>query len=181
MRKSPSWIVLLYVLALAVAIAAVDAPGALAQRNHVLAGTFSEHGAGPGQLAEPDGVALSESLHQVYVVDEGNNRVERFSEAGAFLGSFNASDGPEVLSAPIQIAVDNSNLSEPANDPSAGDVYVLDSGHDAVDKFNGEGHYLGRITEANGTPFEELEGVAVNGEGTLLIYERSDEVAEYSS
>ena len=52
---------------------------------------------------------------------------------GRYVGQFNGSATPTgVFSAPSAIAVDNS---ENALDPSAGDVYVVDTGHYVIDKF----------------------------------------------
>ena len=58
-----------------------------------------------------------------------------------------------------------------ATDPSAGDVYVLDVGHSVVDKFTAAGVYLGQLSESEGTRFEELDGVAVDGKGELWVAE----------
>src|SRR5580698_9749468 len=57
--------------------------------------SFGEEGTGPGQLKEPTAVAvnlesgLGEGAGDVYVDDKGNNRIERFSPGGVFLGQFN--------------------------------------------------------------------------------------------
>lgn len=73
-------------LALAVAavlaLAAIPA-SALAARGHVFKGTFGTPGSGPGQLSEPSAVAVNEATGDVYVLDQGNARVVRFSSIGA--------------------------------------------------------------------------------------------------
>jgi len=61
---------------------------ALAARPHEFKTTFGTAGSGPGQFKEPDGVAIDEATGDVYVVDKGNNRVERFDSKGSFLGEF---------------------------------------------------------------------------------------------
>lgn len=135
--------------------------------------TFGEKGSGPGQLSEPVGVAVSdatgleEAAGNVYVVDKGNDRVERFSASGAYLGQFNGSGTYEVegkvvehgTSAPTgafvepeQVAVDNCTTAmgtrcSPVEDPSIGDVYVTDPGHKVIDKFSPTGEYQGQLTE----------------------------------
>jgi DNA-binding beta-propeller fold protein YncE len=53
-------------------------------RGHVFGKAFGSAGSGPGQFKEPAGVAVSEATGQVYVADEGNDRVEVFSAAGTF-------------------------------------------------------------------------------------------------
>jgi len=66
---------------------------AFALNTHVFSGSFgapcSSEPCGAGQFKEPSGVAVSASTHDVYVVDRGNDRVEQFSSAGAFIGQWN--------------------------------------------------------------------------------------------
>ena len=153
---------------------------ALAARGHVFNSSFGEAGSGPGQFDEPAGVAVSESTGRVYVADGGNNRVEYFSSTGVYEGEFNGSGGlsgegvaaghggvaGEVetgeFSKPSAIAVDNS---KEASDPSAGDVYVLDTGHQVIDKYSAEGAYLGQLT--GGDIGHEVSGVAVDPRGKV--------------
>jgi hypothetical protein len=149
---------------------------ASATRGHVFASSFGSEGAGPGQFTEPSGVAVNEGTHDVYVVDKGNNRVERFAQNGDYLGQFDGSGKFEVvgasepekegtaaptgaLSFPTVIAVDNScALHQPAPlteattptckeaDESNGDVYVPDRGHGVIDKFTPLGEFVGQLT-----------------------------------
>jgi sugar lactone lactonase YvrE len=155
---------------------------ALALREHVYSSSFGSEGSGEGQFSEPAGVAVSEvggSSGDVYVVDKGNNRVEVFSSTGTYLSQFDGSVAPTgAFSAPKTIAVDNS-----ANplDPSSGDVYVTDTGHSVVDKFSSSGTYLGQIVNgAGGGSFGELDGVAVDTEGLVWVYQSSKEIDSYS-
>ncbi len=148
---------------------------ALAARDHIFSGSFGSEGAGNGQLSSPAGVAVNEATGDVYVVDGGNNRVQYFTAAGAYVGQFDGS-GSNVavegqaaptgkLSAPQGIAVDN----DPGS-PSFGDVYVADVGHKAVDKFSSTGEYIGQITETSGgSTFGEIIGLAVGSGGTLWV------------
>jgi sugar lactone lactonase YvrE len=124
--------------------------------------------ADPEPLSDPAGIAVDENAASpeagdVYVVDAGNDRVERFSASGAYLSQFNGSVGPPtgVFSGPGAIAVDNSK--DPL-DPSAGDVYVADTGHDVIDKFTAAGSYVGQLTG-----FDSLDGVAVDPSGDLWV------------
>jgi DNA-binding beta-propeller fold protein YncE len=70
-------------LALTAALALTTAP-AFAARGHVFSKEFGSPGSLPGQLKEPSGVAVNESTGNIYVVDKGNNRVERFNSEGVF-------------------------------------------------------------------------------------------------
>jgi hypothetical protein len=175
---------------------------------HVFRSSFDgSEGSEAGKFKEPQGVAVNEvtlgSTGDVYVVDAGNNRVEHFSAEGkALKGEFNGSgllpgEGKAAGSgglpgevptgrffAPSAIAVDNST--NPL-DPSIGDVYVADAGNKAIDKFGPEGTYLGQITKgAGGLPFEEheshtIDGVAVDREGVVWVYQASREIDSYSN
>lgn len=149
-------------------------PPAFSEKIYYPGVSFGEPGSGPGQFKEPVGVAVNDVTGlqagegDVYVVDSGNDRVERFSSSGVYLGQFNGSgtyevEGKEVkhgaaapsgtFQEPEQIAVDNctnqllGTTCTTAEDPSVGDVYVTDKGHKAVDKFSATGEYLGQLTE----------------------------------
>lgn len=138
---------------------------------HKLQSSFGSAGTAPGEFEGPAWMAVNDSTNtiaepaagDVYVVDRGNNRVERFSSTGLYLGQFNGSGTYEdveeavevktgaaaptgAFSGPMEIAVDDSGS---PLDPSAGDVYVVDDGHGVVDKFSPKGAYLGQLT---GTP-----------------------------
>ncbi len=167
---------------------------ALAARGHVFAGAFGAKGTGNGQFEAPSGVAVNEATGSVYVVDTGNGRVERFDSTGSVLeGQFDGSGSFEVggkalsgtaaptgkMLEPEGIAVDNSCYAQHYEvslcklvEPSNGDVYVVDAGHKAIDKFNAEGEFLNQIT---GTPeigpFIHLNGVAVDSNGELWVAE----------
>jgi hypothetical protein len=101
---------------------------------------------------------------------------------------------------PETIAVDNTCVlqkwSEPKckeEDPSAGDVYVVDGPlpgmHRVVDKYSPTGEYLGQITEGEGNPIEEpgvkqrfhrtLDGVAIDPEGHVWVYQETRGLQEY--
>lgn len=140
----------------------------LAFRGHEFEKSFGKAGSGNGEFSEPSGVAASDATGEVYVLDQGNARVERFSSTGVYESQFNGSETPatafdfgdEALT--DGIAVDNScHLHKPALtevtkptckefDPSGGDVYLTDPDNGVVDKFNPEGKYLGQLQEACG-------------------------------
>jgi hypothetical protein len=172
-------------LAVASAACAFGASPALAGTGYRFDHSFGESGPGEGQFTEAGGVAVNQTSGDVYVVDEGNSRVERFDAEGKYLGQFNGSgEAPEPLSSPGGIAVDNScSLHTPVLtestaptckefDPSNGDVYVADSGHSVVDKFNPAGTYKGQLTETSaGEHLSELHGgVAVDSNGAVRVY-----------
>src|SRR5580693_4537709 len=83
-------------------VLALGSVSAFAAREYVQGGSFGEEGSGPGQFKEPTGVAVNDSAGliegagDVYVVDKGNDRVERFSSTGSYLGQFDGSGTFEV-------------------------------------------------------------------------------------
>jgi NHL repeat len=128
----------------------------------------------------------------------GTFEVEGKVESGAPAGSLGRTGEIETgaFSEPEGIAVDNScvlrKLAEPklaqatceAEDPSNGDVYVVDAGHRVVDKFAPDGEYLGQISEAEeGTPFssEPLDGVAVDQKGTVWVFREHPVIDGFSN
>jgi len=170
---------------------------ALAAKQYALTAQFGAEGTGTGQFSGPAGVAVNDATKDVYVVDQGNNRVQYFTAAGAYLGEFNGSgllsdEGsgsplgvfPGQFSSPETIAVDND-----ASSPSHGDVYVADDGHGAIDEFSATGEYKGQLTgtcASAGTcpgsviPFAALQGVAVDPEGNVWVYDESGNLDEFS-
>ena len=151
---------------------------ALLSRGHVFAGTFE--GAGPESFSAPGGVAVDEASGEVYVVDSGHERVERFKPDGGggyeFVGEF------KVPSAGA-IAIDNSSS---ASDPSKGDVYV--AGAEEKGATPEERDFLYKFTATGGKIFkksvfkakegkeeveaelEDISGLAVDGAGMLWVY-----------
>ena len=175
--------------AVALGVTLALASSALAARGHVFSKSFGEpcmlEPCGEGKLKDPSGVAVNEASHDVYVADQGNNRVERFSSAGAYIGLFDGSgtnpgEGSPAptgqFSHPGTIAVDNSchlqHLSGAActaADPSNEDVYVVASSDTeapaadrVVDKFTASGEYIGQITA-------ETAGITFKSEGKIFF------------
>jgi hypothetical protein len=139
-----------------------------------------------GSFGEANGVAVDAATGDVYVADIANNVVDKFTAAGKYIcqitgeGSASMSlsecdKNPEPLenpstpagafafSEPAAVAVDNSTS---AADPSAGDVYVLDKGHDVIDKFSAAGAYLGEVA---GGSFSTLDGLSVDAAGNVWV------------
>jgi hypothetical protein len=148
--------------------------------------SFGGEGSGNSQFLGPTGVAVNDSTEplvepaagDVYVVDTGNSRVERFSSAGAYISQFNGSETPAAsFSSPEGIAVDNSGS---ALDPSAGNAYVADTGHSVVDKFSASGEYKGQLTGTGAEAFSEPHGVAVDPSGNVWVYQGSGNLDEFS-
>ena len=120
---------------------------------------FGSQGEGAGQLIQPRGVAVAQEGGDVYLVDQGNARIERWSAGGAFISAWgwgvaNGSPAFQVCEAVCGpglvvgggggqfaeqasgIAVDNSlGLSH-------GDVYAVDRANARVEQFAADGSFL---------------------------------------
>jgi hypothetical protein len=175
-------VVLASLCALAGALVLCVAP-ALAAEGLGVTGVFGSAGSGDGQFDGPSGVAVSEvevegSKGDVYVVDKGNNRVERFGSTGVYLGQFNGVEidgvaagktAPKALSEPEGVAVDNDLAS-----PSAGDVYVVDQSGVVIDKFSATGEFLFQLKGFASPVF----GVTVAPSGDVWVAEENKDVQE---
>jgi DNA-binding beta-propeller fold protein YncE len=127
---------------------------------------FGSPGSGKGQFELPSSAAVDAS-HNVYVVDSGNNRVEKFSAAGGFLLAFGgAGTGNGQFDHPWGVAVDPGNGT---TSPAA--VYVADTYNDRVEKFTLSGKFIKAFggPGAGSGEFNGAWGVAVDS-GTHDVY-----------
>ena len=148
------------VLAVAVASMAL-APAANADPKAVSGFFGSGDQGGGGALFFPADVAVNDGTGDIYVVDSGNNRVQRFSAEGAFELAWgknaiingqpgDTGNGYEVCT----VAHDcqeadrggrGGELFQPggiAVDQSDGSVYVTDQSNNRVQKFTADGEFL---------------------------------------
>ena len=167
------------------------ATGAVAGVSHEF--DFNIAGSGTTALSGPTDVGVDQSSHAIYVTDPGNRRVLKFDSTGNFVLMFgkavNQTTGGDVCTAasgntcqagtagsgsgqfttPTFLAVDNST------GPSAGDVYVSDTGTDLVQKFDSSGHVIptwGALgqQDGSGTPYAEGTGWApFGGQGGIDV------------
>jgi hypothetical protein len=93
---------------------------------------FCPPGSGAGQCNDPKGLATDWETGHVYVVDQGNHRINVFESDGTFLSSF----GSAQLESPTWVAVDND-----ATSPSHHDVYVAADDFE-VQKFKASGEFV---------------------------------------
>ncbi len=194
--------VLLAVVAALGILALAGAP-AMALDTHVLSTSFGSPGAGAGELSSPAGVAVSTATHAVYVADAGNFRVDELSSTGTFLRAWGwgvadglpafetctlacqqglSGAGAGQFTTPSFVAVDNSA------GPSAGDVYVGDSGDGLVSKFTAAGALVeswgvhGQLDGSTATdgPFATIDGIAVDAGGTLMVINELSRLFEFT-
>ncbi|MEZ4640322.1 MAG: hypothetical protein R2856_36085, partial [Caldilineaceae bacterium] len=120
---------------------------------------WGSEGEGDGQFGNPTGITV-DSQDNVYVVDQSNNRIQKFNSDGEFLlkwgeGAYGV-DGK--FWGPHRIAVD-------ADD----NLYITD--RDRIEKFDGEGNSLaawGSLGSADGQ-FSEPWAIAVDAAGDVYV------------
>ncbi len=167
----------------------VGAGVAGAEVSHSFVTSFDGSETPAGSFGKAEGLAVDSASGAVYVADRANNVVDEFkvngsgeykyvcqitgsvvpsaSECAGLAGSATPAGGFS-FEEPASLAVDNSGS---ASDPSNGDLYVLDKGHDVIDKFDPNGEYITQLSEAEGQPrFEGPDGIAVDSSGVLWLY-----------
>jgi DNA-binding beta-propeller fold protein YncE len=120
-------------LVLVVAFSAAEA--ATPSFDCTYAFSFGGYGSGDGKFDDPKDVAIDRTSYNVYVMDKGNGRVQKFDRNGNFItkwGSALASDG---LFHSNSIAVDS----------ATGNVYVpfISSPDNRIEIYSSEGAFLG--------------------------------------
>ena len=121
---------------------------------------WGQPGSAPGQLQGPSGLAF-DSNDDLYVVDSGNNRVQKFSKHGEFIAAWGEpGTGPGQFDTPWGVTIDRN-----------GDVYVVDWGNNRVQKFTPAGEYLTSFGDAPGEAGEldHPAGVAVDSDGDVYV------------
>ncbi len=116
---------------------------------------FGGPGTGDGQFNHTEGVAINAVSGDVYVADQFNNRVERFSASGDYLGQFGrAGVGNGELSFPQGVAVS----------AQTDHVFVAEYHNDRVQEFTASGDYVGQFgfSGSGDGQFVRPEGVAVD-------------------
>ncbi len=94
---------------------------------------WGSYGTGAGQMDHPDDVGVDPETGDVYVLDERNDRVQKFTATGTFLFSWGSGGtDPGYFDQPYGLAVD----------PSSGDVYVADTINHRIQKFDSSGTFL---------------------------------------
>ncbi|PLX97402.1 MAG: hypothetical protein C0621_00035 [Desulfuromonas sp.] len=114
-----------------------------------------------GELKKPGALALLGAI--LYVVDQGNDRIQIFGPDGVFLGHFGDKEGPGRLDTPGSLAIS-----------PQGEVLVLDEGSRSIKVYDRHGLYRRTLT-----PTAEPVGLAADHEGFFVADEDHYRVCKY--
>ena len=139
-------------------------------------GTPGSNGSENGQFYNPFGIAIRGSV--LYVVDQGNNRIQKMTTSGKFISKFGTSgSGAGQLSTPRGICLDRD-----------GRVFVSDSGNNRVSVFEADGtfacHITGNFSGPWGLTFDPSGNlqVANYGNGYITIFSpEGNYITQYNS
>ena len=123
--------------------------------------SWGASGTGAGQFGSSMGLPAVGPDGSLYVVDGGNNRVEKFTADGAFLSSFGAAGAATgQFNNPIAAAVGPD-----------GTVYVTDRGNNRVQRFDANGGFLSQWGTAGpgDGQFINVAGVATGPDGSVYV------------
>jgi hypothetical protein len=152
--------------------------------------SFGKEGSGNGEFNGPINVSVQQSNGDVFVVDNGNQRVQVFDSSGNYLTQIDGAEAPGGFEGILGVAVDNG--------VSNGDVYVAVRNSNFVDKFKpkgsapGEGYeYLCQFSGVGegcvssggvpNEPFVEPSTVAIDANGNLYVAGREGSVLEFDA
>jgi YD repeat-containing protein len=120
-----------------------------------------QFGAEGAELNHPSSDAV-DSNGNVWVIDSGNNRIEKFSSAGLLIAPYGEiGSGPGEFSGPWGIAVNQ----------STGNVYVTDQGNNRIEELSSTGSFI-REFGKQGTGAGETSseaGIAVDSNGNVWV------------
>ncbi len=136
--------------------------------------SFGSEGSGSGQFKHPFGAAIDASGN-VWVVDQEDDRIEKFSSSGSFLAAYGTEgSGEKQFKAPSGIAINQ----------STGNLYISDTANNRIEELNSSGGFLrgfGSVGSGNGH-FKGPMGLAVDSQGNVWVAdEENNRVQEFSA
>uniref|UniRef100_A0A1X7UUD9 RING-type domain-containing protein n=1 Tax=Amphimedon queenslandica TaxID=400682 RepID=A0A1X7UUD9_AMPQE len=128
--------------------------------------SFGSEGSANGQFQYPQGIAI-DSQGLVYVADQCNHRIHKFSPDGKFVGQFGTKgSGPGQLYNPFGITIDTA---------ATGLVYVSDRNNHRISVFTSDGVFVSQFGSKgrNIDQFNFPHGLAFDKDGLLYVCDSS--------
>ncbi len=128
--------------------------------TYFMAAKWGSFGSGDGQFSSPQGISI-DSYGFVYIVDSGNNRIQKFDSIGNFVTKWGAAgSGDGQFSAPQGIAID-----------AHGFVYIVDGGNNRIQKFDANGNFIAKWGTAGSGDgqFNAPFGIAAGPTGFIFV------------
>jgi len=127
---------------------------------------WGSYGSGNGQFEQPTGIAV-DSTGNVYVADNGNLRIQKFTSSGTFVTAWGSyGDGGGQFISLSAIAVD-----------AGGNVYVADGANKRIQKFSSSGSFI-TMWGSSGTgigQFVSPSAIAVDVAGNVYVADNVNE------
>src|SRR5919197_1220774 len=124
---------------------------------------WGSFGTGEGQFNRPAGITEDLGSNTLYVVDRGNDRIQKFTTDGKFIlkwGSSGTGDGQ--FRSPTGIATDL---------VSPGHVWVADSGNSRIQKFYSNGTFITKWGSPGSGPgqFGYITGISIDSSSNVYV------------
>jgi sugar lactone lactonase YvrE len=115
-------------------------------------------GSNDGEVIRPRGIARNAN-GDLFVMDEGNSRIDKFDSSGRFLFSFGSSGiGDGQFDSPKDLAIDRWSS-----------IYVTDNGQRSIQKYDSSGTFI-KKWYTKGSPW----GISVSPENIIYVALESD-------
>ncbi len=134
---------------------------------------FGSSGSGDGQFSSPNDIEI-DSFGNIFVVDNVNNRIQKFNSSGVYVSQFGSSgSGDGQFNLIGGLVIDSSD-----------NVYVTDFNNHRVQKFNSSGVYVsqfGSSGSGNGQ-FNQPFGIEIDSLGDIYVADfNNDRIQKFNS
>ena len=133
---------------------------------------FGTLGDGTGQFNTPYSIAYDSVNDILWVTDTGNKRLQKIEDPGIMINTGSINSDPRGLINPRDIALD-----------SEGNLYICDTGHYCVKKFDKFGNFIMQIGSYGSNPgeFRNLRGIAIDKDGYIYVSDyQNDNIQKFA-